>query len=166
MAIFDTDRDGVISETEVDNASSALRKLDENKNGTIEPEEVQPRGMRGGPDEEGPGGRGRGNRARGERGPGQGQGDRGPDSSIDPAERVERLFSRYDTDEDGRLSGEEIPERLSRMMERADTSGDGALDRDEVEDFMSRRGGAGGGRPGRGGPEDGQRERPPRPEFE
>ncbi len=40
MRLFDTDRDGVISEKEIKNASAVLLKMDRNKDGKLTPEEM------------------------------------------------------------------------------------------------------------------------------
>lgn len=42
LVIFDADRDGVISEDEIDDASDALAKLDKNGDGEITREELRP----------------------------------------------------------------------------------------------------------------------------
>lgn len=69
---LDTNRDGKLSQSEVDGAVAALRKLDKNKDGVIALEEMRPEG-RGPRGEGGPEGRMRG--PRGEGGP-EGKGGR------------------------------------------------------------------------------------------
>jgi Ca2+-binding EF-hand superfamily protein len=125
IAALDTDHDGVISEIEIAGAAVALKKLDRNKDGKIDREEMLPR--------------------RGGRGPG---GDAG---AGDAAAMLNRMMD-LDKNSDGFLSGSEIRERMKPMVERADENGDGKLSREEIKKAMGsrpammRRGG--GGRPG------------------
>src|SRR5690606_22917322 len=42
FAALDTDRDGTISSAEIENAAAALRKLDKNNDGKLEPHELRP----------------------------------------------------------------------------------------------------------------------------
>ena len=61
IAALDTNHNGVIDATEIDNAPAALRTLDKNGDGQLTMDELRPprpQGGRGGPG--GPGGRGRG----------------------------------------------------------------------------------------------------------
>jgi hypothetical protein len=53
---------------------------------------------------------------------------------------VERIMS-FDKDDDGKLTGDEIPERMKRMVSRIDTNDDKVIDRAEVEQMLRRRGG-------------------------
>jgi hypothetical protein len=46
---LDTDADGDISAKEIENAVTALQKLDKNRDGELKPDEVRPEGGRGGP---------------------------------------------------------------------------------------------------------------------
>ena len=67
-----------------------------------------------------------------------------------------RMFESRDANDDGKLSGDEIPEPMRGRMERIDQNGDGAISREEVERaaemFRDRAGGPGAGGPGAGGP--------------
>lgn len=69
----------------------------------------------------------------------------------DPQALVDRLFAA-DADNDGKLSGDEIPERLRRILPQIDTNGDGAIDREEALAMYTRFQGMmrGQGAPGRG----------------
>ena len=68
---LDANHDGVIDETEIANASKALRTLDKNGDGKLTMEELRPQNMRGGPG--GPGGPGNpGGQDRPSHGPGRG----------------------------------------------------------------------------------------------
>ena len=67
VAALDANRDGIVDEAEIKNASEALRKLDKNGDGKLTPEELRPPGFNRPPGEDGrePG-------PRGNRGPGNG----------------------------------------------------------------------------------------------
>ncbi|MDP6553799.1 MAG: YceI family protein [Pirellulaceae bacterium] len=45
------------------------------------------------------------------------------------------MFARRDADEDGELTGEEIPERMQERLDSIDTDGNGAVSRKELEAF-------------------------------
>lgn len=49
--------------------------------------------------------------------------------------RVSKMLERMDTDNDGKLSADEMarPERAAKRFERADTDGDGAISKEEYE---------------------------------
>ena len=66
MAALDANHDGVIDETEIANASAALKKLDKNGDGKLTQEELRPPRPQGG------------NGPDGQRGPGGPRGPRGP----------------------------------------------------------------------------------------
>ncbi|HEX5398327.1 MAG TPA: hypothetical protein VFY06_04690 [Verrucomicrobiae bacterium] len=69
VAALDANHDGVIDETEIANASAALKSLDKNGDGKLTPDEFMgPRPRRGGP------GFGPGGQRRGPGGPGRGPG--------------------------------------------------------------------------------------------
>ncbi len=108
MMALDTNSDGVISEDEINNASTALRKLDKNGDGKLTEEELRPNFP------EGPGGRR-------EEGPG------GPN----PDEMVKQLLE-FDKNGDGKLSKDELPERLHGLFARGDENKDGALSKEEL----------------------------------
>lgn len=129
----------------------------------------------------GPGGRGPrdGDAGRGP-GPGdaaegRGPGGRGPGGFGDPKAMLDRLMTQ-DKDGDGLLAADELPERMAAMLDGADSNEDGKLSREEIQKAMQarmanmRRGGGGrpgGDRPGagRGGDTPGG-ERPRRPPAE
>lgn len=83
----------------------------------------------------------------GPRGPG------GPHAKGRPA--PEALFDRFDKDDDGKLTADELPERIAeRMLEHADADGDGAVTLEELQAARPERpGGPGGPRGGRLTPE-------------
>ena len=142
IAALDTDGDGELSAKEIDNAATALRTLDKNKDGKLTRDEFLP-AFRGG-----------------ERGPG------GPNS----AEVVARMMA-FDKNGDGKLSKDDLPERMQGILARADTNKDGFVDKDELTRLAQQQGGRGPGRgrgafpPGEGprGPGEGRGEDRPQP---
>lgn len=88
----------------------------------------------------------------------------------DGAQFAGRMFADRDANDDGKLSGDEIPEQMASRLERVDTDGDGSVSRKEFDAMMRMRAGQGrpdAGRPGGAG-RDGQPggERPRRPDAE
>ncbi|OPZ11610.1 MAG: transaldolase/EF-hand domain-containing protein [candidate division BRC1 bacterium ADurb.BinA364] len=59
-------------------------------------------------------------------------------------------FLRYDQDNDGAVSREEMPEALGHLIDRLDANGDGKVDRAELDQMRQRMESMGGGR-GAGG---------------
>jgi len=182
MRALDADGDGELSAEEIENATTALKKLDTNDDGKLTRDELRPQfggpGGQGdfrGPGRGGPGGEGD-SRGPGRGGPGAGGPGRGGPAAGGPGQGrpggvgfVERLMS-LDEDGDGKVGKDELPERMQRMLDRADTNKDGTIDKEEAEKMaeqFERRGagqprGAGRG-PGAGG-EGQRRARPARPE--
>lgn len=155
MKALDTDQDGTISAAEIQNASRALAALDKNSDGSLTPEELRPdlSQMAGAAGQPGAPGR-----------PGQ------PGAGGAPSrEMMTRMFEMRDTNQDGRLSGDEIPERMRQNLERMDKNSDGALDKAELEQAMARMaeqgGRAAGGRRAEG-KDGGEAVRPKRPSAE
>ena len=103
-------------------------------------------------------------------GPGRFGGRRRGRGGFDPSV----FFRRRDTNNDGKLTGEEIPERMRGNLGRMDTDGDGAVTLAEFRETMNQMRGRSRGRsPGREGGgfggrnrRQGRPERPQRPEFE
>lgn len=133
IAALDADGNGVISKEEIANAAVALRTLDKDEDGKLSEDELRPdlSSMFGG------GGGESGGRPGGERG------DRGS--------MVERMMER-DANNDGKLTGDELPEFMQDRLSTFDTNEDGAIDTDELEAMANRSGGGGGGGRGPGGP--------------
>ena len=71
--------------------------------------------------------------------PGGGGGNRGG-RSFNP----EAILERFDENDDGKLSKDELPERMQQIMERADSDKDGSLTKAELEKMFANRGGRGG----------------------
>ena len=101
VTALDADHDGTVSAAEVAAAPAALRSLDKNGDGAIAIEEVSP-----------------------PRPPQEQSGAVSPDL-------VNTLFS-FDENKDGKLSKSEVPERMQGIFARADTNQDGLLTREEL----------------------------------
>ena len=54
-----------------------------------------------------------------------------------------RLFDDRDANDDGKLSGDEIPEQMKTRLDRIDSDGDGSVSRKEFAAMMRARGGQG-----------------------
>ncbi len=131
LAALDTDRDGVISKSEIENASASLKKADRNGDGKLSGDELRPgMGFRGN------------TQARGDRGrDANGPEGRGPEGR---AGFMERMFGERDANDDGMLKGDEIPERMAGRLSQIDQNSDAAISREEFENMMSRVREAGG----------------------
>lgn len=98
--------------------------------------------------------------------------DKNKDGALTSADiprptRMQRIFSRWDKDKDGKIAREELPEQLQDRFDTMDANGDGYIDAAEQEKAFAgmrgmrggrrgafggggRRGGQGGGGRGRG----------------
>jgi Ca2+-binding EF-hand superfamily protein len=143
MKALDTDGDGELSASEIENASKVLLTLDTNGDGKLSADELRPN-----PADVRPGLFGRPGRG-GEGGEGRGMG----------AEFLARMFEQQDANNDGFLSGDEIPERMQGILARIDKDGDGKISKEELQQIqpgMMERlrdgfGAGAGGRRGAGG---------------
>lgn len=144
VAIFDTDKDGELSETEIKNAAASLLKLDRNKDGKIGGDELRPAGGPGGPAGMGQRGApaGRGGAPGGGRGPGgggqpggggrpAGGGQRGGDPAQADAAFAEQVMS-LDANKDGLIALTELPDHMHKAFEIADADKNGSLDEKEL----------------------------------
>jgi Ca2+-binding EF-hand superfamily protein len=152
MKALDVDEDGQLSASEIENASKSLMKLDKNGDGVVSAEEMRPEPGQM-PMFAGPGGPGAG--APGAGRPGAG-GPAGPANLL-------RMFEARDADQDGKLSGDEIPEPMRERVSVIDENGDGSIDKSEIEKMMGRMEGRGPNnrREQRGGGEGVPPRRPP-----
>ncbi|MEQ1826962.1 MAG: hypothetical protein ABL921_13490 [Pirellula sp.] len=119
MLALDTDEDGVLSATEIENASKALLKLDKDGDGILSAEELRPDpskmpGMMAGPGPNGPGG------------PGGVMG-------APTAAMMVKMFEQRDSNKDGKLTGDEIPDRMRERISMIDKDGDGAISKSELD---------------------------------
>jgi len=141
FALFDLDRDGELSTSEIVAAGSTLLKLDKNADGKLTRDEAGlPPGFGRGPGGPGgPGGRGgrEGEAARGREGGrpgGAGAEDRNFEVPI-PGPTADELLATlltFDKNNDGKLSKTEIPERQQGILDRGDTDKNGVLDAAEL----------------------------------
>jgi hypothetical protein len=111
LVIFDADRDGVISQDEIDDASDALANLDRNDDGQITREELMP------PRPEGE------NETEGGKPPGPPPGHRPPPPPP--------VIAALDANRDGKLSAEELTDATDALLE-LDENGDGELSPQEL----------------------------------
>jgi Ca2+-binding EF-hand superfamily protein len=114
LKALDADGDGVLSASEIADASKALAKFDKNGDGKIDREEL----LAAAPRSEGRPGAGIGGGA--------------------VAEGLARRLKEADKNGDGKISKEEAPERLAPIFDRLDGNGDGQLDETELKRFLDR----------------------------
>ena len=129
LSALDADHDGVIDAAELEKAPAALRALDRNQDGRITADEMSPMMGRAGR-------RGRGREQEGSQG----------GNSVEEAVKT---YLALDKNGDGKLTREEVPERMQGIFERGDTDNDGILTADELRAMARAQQPAGGG--GRGG---------------
>jgi len=133
MDALDADRDGKLSESEIQAAPELLKKLDKDGDGKLNAEEIGwpprfPDGVPGGGPRGGPGGSRRGIFGGGPPGADRAQGNRG---------FVERLMNR-DANRDGKITGDELPPSMRRLIPLGDRNCDGALDEKEATALAER----------------------------
>ena len=126
MRIFDTDGDGAISTTEMNNATAVLMKMDKDGNGSLSAEEVRSKGGRkqdGAKGQRGKGQRGKGGkRNRGQEDvPQSRRGGAGADTQF--ANQLMEL----DMNGDGSLVRAELPEHMRVAFDIADVDGNGSV---------------------------------------
>jgi hypothetical protein len=150
MTALDTDGDNQLSAAEIAAASTALQQLDSNSDGVLQPQELRPRLFerpqtaggkfrhRAAAPQEGKTGGPRVRPARGE----LQQRSRQAQGSNQDNRRFELYADRimnFDANQDGIISGDELPERMQRMIQRGDQDADGALSREEILGLVERR---------------------------
>jgi len=119
---LDTDEDGQLSASEIENASKSIIKLDKNGDGVISAEEMRPDPAQM-PMFAGPNAPGR-------------PGAPGAAGQTPGPEMMMRMFENRDQDKDGKLTGDEIPPQMRERLTNMDTNGDGAIDKSEIEQAM------------------------------
>lgn len=128
LAALDTDRDGTISAKELAAAPRTLRKADRNGDGDISAEEMRPTFA------------------------GQNFGGQVPDRSRAGQGRgsmMMRMFTQGDRNDDGKLSGDEIPEQMRRRLQQMDLDNDGSISKAEIQAMSERQGSQRRGNSGR-----------------
>lgn len=122
FARADKNKDGKLSKDEVPAEMwERLSKLDKDSDNLITREEMAAM-MKGRPGAEG---------LRGGPGAGSGEGGAGP------------MFSRFDTDKDGKLSKTEVPAEMWDKLSKADDDADGLISKEELEKVYKARDGGG-----------------------
>jgi len=120
---MDRNKDGALTKDEVgERFLPLIARIDENADGTASKEEIAAFALKQ-PDRQTARGAGRGPRGGG----------------FDPVQITKRIFEENDKDQDGTLTGTEIPERIQRDLERIDANKDGKIQKSELEaDFQQR----------------------------
>jgi hypothetical protein len=143
MQALDTNANGEVSAEEIENAATALKSLDKNKDGKLTGEELIPNfggeGVRGG--FVGGFGRGFGGREGGFGGP------------VPNAQETIARWLSWDKNADGKLTIEEVPDRLQGLLTHADADKNGMATKKELAALAQRE--ARGAREGFGGRVDG-----------
>lgn len=125
VELFDLDKNGRLSKTELQKALDDFARLDENSDGEIDPRELMgpPPGERPGMPIVRP---------------------EGPAESVVEKPRAgspisrNPIFARLDANGDGRISKEEAPARMQQGFEKIDTDGSGDLSESELRAMMAR----------------------------
>lgn len=128
LVALDSNSDGVISKSEIENATKSLQTLDKNKDGQLTSDEMRPDFSAI---------RSRGGEPGGARNSDAGSTRAGASAQGRENEIVER-FMKLDEDKDGKLSSNEVPERMRGFFARADQNGDGFATREELIAAASR----------------------------
>ena len=111
MVVLDTNRDGSLSSDEINQAIVALRKLDLNNDGNLDPRELRAIQTPTSPSS---------------------------DTAQTPPEAPQysaftRLIMESDKNKDGKVTKSELPAQMQRIFETADTNQDGVITLEEAE---------------------------------
>jgi Ca2+-binding EF-hand superfamily protein len=111
MVVLDTNRDGSLSSNEINEAIVALRKLDLNNDGQLDPKELRAIQTPSRPSSEIP----------------------LPPPEVPQYSAFTRLIMESDKNKDGKVTKSELPEQMQRIFETADTNKDGVITLEEAE---------------------------------
>ncbi len=114
LQALDTDKDGSLSAAEIAAAPKTLLTLDRNADGQLTPDELAPR----------------------------------PENAGASADELVKQLLAFDKNGDGVLSMDEVPARMQSMFSRGDTNRDGKLTQDEIRAMARRQGMPTGGADG------------------
>src|ERR1700761_8444163 len=104
LRALDTDKDGKLSTSELQAAPQTLLTLDRNGDGQLTPDEFQPR----------------------------------PENSGATSDELVTQLMTFDKNGDGVLTSDELPARMQNLFTRADTNHDGKLTPDEIRGLAAR----------------------------
>ena len=121
---LDTDGDGAISGKEMKAAPASLKKLDKNGDGKLTEEELRPQG-------------------------GEGRGENQAATGASPDELLQTLMA-FDKNNDGKLQKDEVPDRMQGLFTRGDTNNDGILTAAEIRALATTQAASAPDRGGRG----------------
>ncbi len=143
--VLDSNNDHSLSKEELSKAGDLLDELDEDGDGSLSPREIL------GPPPEGFGNRGdrgkKGNNRFNKRGsenkkPGKnGFGNKsGKKKGFSGGKRAEKFMERFDKNDDGQLSSEELPKKFRDKFDEVDSDSDGFVTKEELSDSFQKQG--------------------------
>lgn len=148
LRILDANQDGKLTRDELANAVVLIERLDQNKDGALEPRELF-----GGPRAESmdrprrESDRNSSNRPRRPESEQAANSSSEPESSTRPQTRqdrrprngnAEQIFKQVDRNSDGRISRDEAPDRMKQNFDRLDSNSDGSVSIEELRQAFDR----------------------------
>ena len=140
---LDKNQDGELSADEIRDAAAALSALDQNHDGKITRDELRIGGAAGfGMPANRAGSANAGARPLANAGAHASAGSAEHAGGSAAREARPQAFAdrlmKNDTNQDGKLSADELPKSMPHLIERADANGDGAVDRSELEQLNTK----------------------------